>query len=97
MDPGIFKFLQVMLTIAGTVTGSWVVILLVTALARRIEGGGPADSELQRKLDELRARVEDGETLRARVAELEERLDFAERMLAGHREQSRIGRGAETG
>lgn len=32
-----------------------------------------------------------------RVAELEERLDVAERMLAGHREQSRFGRGEEIG
>ena len=51
------------------------------ALARRLEGApplgdGPPAEELLAELDELRARV----------LELEERVDFSERLLARHRE-----------
>jgi hypothetical protein len=62
------------------------------ALARRIEGtAGQADGEamaaLQGRLAELEDRVD-------RMHEIEERLDFAERLLAqGRREPDRIGDG----
>jgi hypothetical protein len=54
------------------------------ALARRIEQG-PAPATLGED-----ARFELDE-LRSRVAELEERLDFAERMLVSPRESERVG------
>ena len=53
------------------------------ALARRLEGGGnqPADQEaVLHALDEVRGRM----------AELEERVDFAERLLAQSREPDRL-------
>lgn len=53
---------------------------LVRALARRIEGKG--DATLRAELEELRARVQDLEGRQGHVAELEERVDFAERLLA---------------
>ena len=53
---------------------------LVRALARRLEGR--SDESLQRQVDELEARVADLSQREFRVAELEERLDFAERLLA---------------
>jgi Tfp pilus assembly protein PilO len=48
---------------------------------RRMESktGSP---ELLRELDELRARVAGLESVEARVQELEERVDFSERLLA---------------
>ena len=52
------------------------------ALAARIEGRRPPDHEIVLELEELRARVaalEEGQPL---LAELRERLDFAERLLA---------------
>lgn len=54
------------------------------ALARRIEGGaaGAGDSNLVAGVAELEARVAELEQQAARVHELEERLDFAERLLA---------------
>jgi hypothetical protein len=64
---------------------------LIRAVARRIEGGGPA-AAAQAELDTLRARVQSLEDLPPRIAELEERLEFAERMLAQAREPDRLPR-----
>ena len=61
---------------------------LMRALARRIEGG--ASKDLLLELDGVRGRVQQLEDGKARLAELEERLDFAERMLAQSREPDRL-------
>lgn len=50
------------------------------ALAKRIQGGGPAELPPEQVLNEL-------DELRGRLAELEERADFSERLLAQHRER----------
>jgi hypothetical protein len=63
---------------------------LARALARRLEGG--ASKELLLELDGLRGRVQQLEEGQARMGELEERLDFAERMLAQSREPDRLQR-----
>jgi hypothetical protein len=60
------------------------------AVGRRIEGskqGGAGEQVMH----DLGARVEQLEADRAHIAELEERLDFAERMLSQHRAPDRIG------
>jgi len=54
---------------------------LVVAWSRRI-GGTAVPADLAHELDELRERVAELEGSGARLQELEERLDFAERMLA---------------
>ena len=54
---------------------------LIKAVARRIEAGGAA-ADPRVELDELRERVRQLEQGSPRLAELEERLDFAERLLA---------------
>ena len=73
------------------------VSLLVLAYRRtkamRRSMGGPADPE---RLRELEVRVEDLEASQSRMLELEERVDFAERMLAQQRdllkvEQPKVG------
>jgi hypothetical protein len=64
---------------------------LIRAFARRLEGRGAA-SELEAEVDALRARLDQVEQGQTRVAELEERLDFAERMLAQTREPDRLQR-----
>jgi hypothetical protein len=94
MDPG--NIIQLIAVIGVTLIGCVAALLLIKALARRVEAGSPADPELSRQLREVRAQFEEGEALRARVAELEERLDFAERMLTAQREPSRIGQVEET-
>ena len=54
---------------------------IANAWARRLSSG-PANAELAAEVDELRQRVLDLEAERGHTLELEERLDFAERMLA---------------
>ncbi len=54
---------------------------LIKAVARRIEAGGAA-TDTRMELEELRERVRQLEQGNPRLAELEERLDFAERLLA---------------
>ena len=68
-----------------------VVILgpLARALARRLDGGAGAKG-LQAEVDELRSRVTQLEDGQGRLAEVEERLDFAERMLARPHEPDRV-------
>ncbi len=62
------------------------------AWARRIDSdrGGAVTAE---ELDLLHARIEDLESGHQRMAELEERLDFAERLLTRSREESRAPEG----
>lgn len=68
------------------------------AVADRIRGRhGSADAEdLRAELAELReAHGEELQQVRQEVAELAERLDFTERMLAQQREAPRVGPGGE--
>jgi hypothetical protein len=64
---------------------------LIRALARRVEGGAPSP-EMQAELDGLRERVRQLEEMQPRMAELEERVDFTERIVAQGREPDRIQR-----
>lgn len=57
---------------------------LARGMARRLEGR-PADEGSGPRVGELSERVNDLEAQVCRMHELEERLDFAERMLAGLR------------
>ena len=54
---------------------------VMRALARRLEGKGVADPALRAEVEQLHRRLGDMDTLQMRVGELEERLDFAERLL----------------
>lgn len=55
------------------------------------QGGGGGSGELR----ELRTRVEQLEDVAARVQDLEERLDFTERVLAQQRERGQLPAGGE--
>jgi len=63
------------------------------AFARRLEGKLAPDPALVQRLEELELRRADVEHDRARVDDLEERLDFAERLLASGPERVEEGRG----
>ncbi len=47
-----------------------------------VEQGGAGSGQVLAEVEELRVRLEASEELRERVADVEERLDFAERLLA---------------
>jgi hypothetical protein len=79
----VFPFILVM-TLA---LGGFGVLLargpLGRALARRIEGTRADPEDLAARLVELEQRLAESDLDRRRLAELEERVDFAERLLAG--------------
>ncbi len=52
------------------------------ALARRIEGTRAESDELAARVVELEQRLAEADLDRQKLAELEERMDFAERLLA---------------
>ncbi len=68
----------VFLALLATTVIMWPVM---RALARRLEAKGTPDPILRADLDELQRRLGEVDTLQMRVNELEERLDFAERLL----------------
>lgn len=52
-----------------------------------------AQAELEAELRDIRGRLDESEHAQQRIAELEERLDFAERLLAQQREQAKLPAG----
>lgn len=77
-----------MISIVAIVVAGLILFPFIRALARRIEG--KAGSNAQEELDELRSRILALEEQAARVPELEERVDFAERLLASVRDVERL-------
>ena len=64
-----------------------------SALARRL-AGRPDPGDAAADIDEIRAQVRDeGDDLRNRLAEVEERLDFAERLLAHGKQADQLPAG----
>lgn len=86
-------FLITLTLVGGTFLGWKLLVPLVHALARRLEGK-PAGAD-PAELTELRGRVQELEAQQGRVYELEERLDFAERLLSQQRDQARLPAGDE--
>ena len=84
----VIVILGVVAALAASVIILWP---LMRAFARRLEGKGTVDTALRADVEQLQARLSDVEILHSRVAELEERLDFTERLLAqAHDAQSRV-------
>jgi hypothetical protein len=80
MNDGGSPFVLMMLVAA---LAAAVIILwpLVRAFARRLEGKG-GDAALRAEVEQLHHRLGEVDLLHSRVAELEERVDFTERLLA---------------
>jgi hypothetical protein len=64
---------------------------VMRALARRLEGKS-VDPALRDEVERLQHRLEEMDALHARVAELEERVDFTERILVRGQESPEPGR-----
>jgi hypothetical protein len=72
--------------------GAFIALLLwplIRAFARRVEGGS-LNAELLAEIDRLRERVRQLEEVPPRMTELEERMDFTERLLARSREPDQL-------
>ena len=74
-------FMPFMIPIVGIIFGSLVLIArspIGQAMARRISGEGRMSEDVHQHLTEVQAELE---ALRGELAETQERLDFAERLL----------------
>jgi hypothetical protein len=95
-DPNVFFLnggppMVIMIVLASLAAATIILWPIVRALARRLEGKG-GDSALRTDLEQLQARLTEVDSLQIRVAELEERVDFTERLLAQTREPDRLQR-----
>lgn len=72
-----------LVVIASTITACVLGLPIVKAMVRRIERKGPAggDEYLRADMEELRARLDAMEHVEHRLTDVEERLDFTERVL----------------
>ncbi len=89
MPPAVILLITLAVLAAGTI----VLWPLMRALGRRIEGKIAADPALRQEVEDLRARLAEVDQLQHRVMELEERVDFTERLLAQQREPERLRQG----
>jgi hypothetical protein len=93
-DPNLFLAANgpvvVMIVIAGLVAATVILWPIVRALARWLEPRA-REPAVRAEVEQLRARLGEVDALGARVLELEERLDFAERLLTQRREPDRLG------
>ena len=84
--------MMVLVLIAFTLVAIKVFGPLARAWARKLEGR-VGDPELRAEVDHLRAQLAAVESLRVQVQELEERVEFAERLLGQKRDQDLLQRG----
>jgi hypothetical protein len=91
------QFFMMLVTLVGAAFLAWKLLgPLAQALARRLEGRPGSGAQLDHDLADLRSRVHELEAQQGRVMELEERLDFAERLLARQRpEPGRVAMGGD--
>lgn len=71
-----------LLIVIAIVAGLLILWPIARTIGRRLEGRPISEGDVREELDDLRARLAQLEAGQGRVAELEERLDFAERLLA---------------
>jgi hypothetical protein len=88
LSPGAIVMV-VLLVMAAITIVCWPI---ARALARRLEGRPVLTPALQQDLDDMPHRLGEVDTLQQRVTELEERLDFAERLLARGDSQATVPR-----
>jgi Tfp pilus assembly protein PilO len=96
-DPNVFLMnadapALVMITLLVMTAITIVLWPLARALGRRLEGRGAVDAALRAEVEQLQHRLGEVDSLQVRLAEMEERLDFAERLLAQSREPDRLQR-----
>jgi hypothetical protein len=94
MGPGQIGAFGVFIPIIGMLIGGFVIFAksdIGKALAQRLSGSTAAQPELLNELDGLRREVEG---LRGELAEVQERLDFTERLIAQQHNVERVGPGS---
>jgi Tfp pilus assembly protein PilO len=88
----------VLLIVIAALTATVIILWpIMRAFARRLEGKGAADPALRADVEHLHARLAEVDALQGRIAELEERVDFTERLLAQAQQPARLGAPTEEG
>ncbi len=86
----------ILLIVIAALTATVIILWpIMRAFGRRLEGRGATDPALKADIDHLHARLADVDTLQSRVLELEERVDFTERLLAQSQQPSRLAAPAQ--
>jgi len=85
----------VLLIVIAALTAAVIMLWpVMRALARRLEGKAGDNPALRAEVEQMQTRLAEVDTLQHRVSELEERVDFTERLLAqAHDLQARAVRG----
>jgi Tfp pilus assembly protein PilO len=96
-DPNLFFLgdgpkMILMVVLSALVAATLILRPIMRALGQRMTAKGGADPALKADLEQMHHLLAEVEPLRARVAELEERLDFAERLLAQAKNPDRLPR-----
>ena len=82
---------SVLLIIIAALTATVIILWpVMRAFGRRLEGKGATDPTLRADVEQLHSRLAEMDVLQARIFELEERVDFTERLLAQAREPDRL-------
>ena len=81
-----------MVVLAALAAATIILWPIMRAIGRRMEHRAGPDPALRADLERMRHLLAELEPLQARVAELEERLDFAERLLAQAKDPDRLPR-----
>ncbi len=81
------RFIHDPTPLAGAVAGAAIFFALLRgpvgrAIGKMLDSGGASDDESTQRIEQLEAHVSDLAYDQQRMAELEERLDFAERLLS---------------
>lgn len=87
----------VLMIVLAALTATVIILWpIMRAFGRRLEGRGATDAALKADVEHLHGRLGDMDSLQARVLELEERVDFTERLLAQtHDAQKGLMRGED--
>jgi hypothetical protein len=86
----------ILLIVIAALTATVIILWpIMRAFGRRLEGRGNADPALKEEVEHLSARLGEVDSLHARVLELEERVDFTERLLAQAQPPTRLGEPAQ--
>jgi hypothetical protein len=88
----------ILLIVIAALTATVIILWpIMRAFGRRLEGRGSQDAALKADIDHLHARLGEVDALQSRVIDLEERLDFAERLLAQGQSPGRLGASEKSG
>jgi hypothetical protein len=92
MDVHLYELMHSLIVMGGVIGAVLLLGPVGRALARRLDKRGASDPAVYPELEQLRGQLEQQGQ---RIVELEERLDFAERMLSQRRDSAALTEGGK--